>query len=228
MPGNRPCAAGCICEKHSRDKTHIQRLGAGRKPCPRGCSCARHDRDARRAAAGSRWDKATPEDRAAQAEVMRRALRLRWAEYDNRRVSKERMLRPQDYSTYRDERVWPEGDVLEIAKQLDVSAPSKPTLRKYGLTDFEWLEILASQGWACAICHRRSRGLVVDHEHVPNWKKQEPGERKRFVRGILCPYDNYRIVPSRLTAEEAKRMATYLTRYEKARDVLKPRKRRAA
>jgi hypothetical protein len=129
------------------------------------------------------------------------------------------MLKPADYSTPRDDRVWPEGDVLEVAERLGVRAPTLPTLRKYGLSERDWLELLAAQGWACGVCFRRTRGFVTDHEHVPAWKRQAPSERKRFVRGILCPYDNYRVVPSRMDSAEAQRMATYLKRYEEARDV---------
>ncbi len=44
-----------------------------------------------------------------------------------------------------------------------------------------------------------------------------PDDRKRYVRGLLCVYCNFRVVPSRMTAAEAYRMTDYLAAYEDRR-----------
>jgi hypothetical protein len=189
----------------------------GALPCPEGCTCARHDSNARRAAVETRWATATSSDRARQAEVMRSnaleyhaQLRAEFAEcaataYDN-------VIPPPEV-----EPVHGLDQHRAMAKKLGIHVVGAATLRKYGLTELEWLEMLAAQGWKCPVCGRRVARYNTDHEHVPTWKLKTPQERKVFVRGILCAYDNYRMVPSLLNAETAQRMAVYLHRYEKRR-----------
>jgi hypothetical protein len=46
-------------------------------------------------------------------------------------------------------------------------------LAKYGLTDSKYIEIMSTQGWACAICG--GEPTAVDHDH-----------KTGLVRGILC------------------------------------------
>jgi hypothetical protein len=101
-----------------------------------------------------------------------------------------------------------------------IKPPSAATLRKYGLTAEEWLALLAAQGWRCPICTRPAKGLRLntDHDHVPTWSKLPPAERKRYVRGVLCAYCNFRRVNSRMPAVEAARIANYLAAYEARRD----------
>lgn len=48
-------------------------------------------------------------------------------------------------------------------------------LRKYGITTDDYLSLLAKQEEACAICHKPSELLCVDHDH-------DSGQ----VRGLLC------------------------------------------
>lgn len=122
------------------------------------------------------------------------------------------------------------GAVTTLAKEaaaLGIKPPTAATLKKYGLTEREWLGLLKAQGWVCAICQRRVVTWNTDHEHVAGWKVMPPEERKRYVRGVLCTHCNYRHVPSRFPAELAQRMAEYLTKYEKRRDSRRtPPKRR--
>ena len=106
-----------------------------------------------------------------------------------------------------------------MARQRGLKVVTAKTTAKYGITLEEWLELLAAQGWACAVC-RRHRGvtLTTDHEHVPGWKKMPPEQRRKYVRGILCTHCNYRVVHSNLTAVQAQRIAGYLFAYEGRRD----------
>lgn len=109
--------------------------------------------------------------------------------------------------------------LTEEARRRGVVPPAPATLRRYGLTAEEWLSLLAGQGWKCPICGRRN-GVVwnTDHDHVPRWRHMPAEERKRYVRGVLCAYDNHRRVNSRMSAAEARRIAAYLAAYEARRD----------
>jgi hypothetical protein len=106
------------------------------------------------------------------------------------------------------------------ARWRGVRPPSPETLRRYGLTADDWLRLLALQGWKCPVCLRAAGSLRLntDHDHVRGWKRMPPGERARHVRGVLCAYCNFRRVNSRMSAEEAQRIADYLAAYEARRD----------
>jgi hypothetical protein len=106
------------------------------------------------------------------------------------------------------------------AARRGIRPPGAATLRRYGLTADEWLALLAAQDWRCPICHKTGAGVTwnTDHDHVPGWKNKAPAERKRFVRGVLDAYCNHRRVNSRMSAEEAQRIADYLAAYEARRD----------
>lgn len=108
----------------------------------------------------------------------------------------------------------------EEAGRHGVKPPAPATLRRYGLTVDDWLGHLARQDWKCPVC-RKAAGSVklnTDHDHVPRWKSMTPAERRRYVRGVLCAYCNYRRVNSRMSAAEARRIADYLKAYETRRD----------
>ena len=67
--------------------------------------------------------------------------------------------------------------------------PADATLKKYGLSFGEWLDLYNRQGGKCGICRRdfqAGRRINVDHEHVKGWKHMPPEERKQHVRGLLC------------------------------------------
>lgn len=108
--------------------------------------------------------------------------------------------------------------LLKEAERRGVRVPTPATLRRYGITAEEWLEMLADQDWVCPICQKAKVIWNVDHEHVPLWKKRPPSERCIFVRGILCAGCNYQVVHSHITAETAQRVADYLKKYEERRN----------
>lgn len=110
--------------------------------------------------------------------------------------------------------------LLEEAGRQGVKPPAPATLRRYGMEADDWLALLASQGWRCPVCTKKAGSvkLNTDHDHVPRWKTMPPAERRRYVRGVLCVYCNYRRVNSRMPAIEARRIADYLKAYETRRD----------
>lgn len=208
MPGNKPCPDGCDCEKHSRSKDGITELGRNRKPCPDGCGCRRHDKEARRKAAEARWAK--PGQREAQAEVGREVLGRRWTDEGAREAGKVLDGPLENQAT----------DLEREASSRGIRPPARSTLRRYGLDRDEWLVLMASQGWRCPVCLKTGASVKwnTDHDHVPLWSKRPPEERKRYVRGVLCVYCNFRRVNSRMPADEARRIADYLSAYEIRRD----------
>lgn len=101
-----------------------------------------------------------------------------------------------------------------------ITPPAPATLARYGLTSEEWLELLAAQGWMCPICDKTGKDVKwnTDHEHARGWEKMKPAEKKRYTRGVLCAYCNYRRVHSSISANIAQRIATYIAKYEARRD----------
>jgi hypothetical protein len=97
-----------------------------------------------------------------------------------------------------------------------VRPPSAKTLARYGIDLAEWRAILRRQGGVCAVCRRVSEKgwMCIDHEHAPGWKRMPPEQRRRYVRGILCYFCNFRYVGKCLTAEKARAVAAYLEAYE--------------
>lgn len=95
--------------------------------------------------------------------------------------------------------------------------PTAGTLKRYGMTAVEWLGILDSQGGVCVICKRfpQSGRFVVDHQHVPKWKKMPPEQRKKFVRGILCFLCNGKCVSKHMTLDKAVAVVAYFKAYNK-------------
>lgn len=114
----------------------------------------------------------------------------------------------------------------EIAEALGIAIPTAPTLKRYGLTEDEWLDILANQGWECPIMKQipapsASTGkshFVVDHEHVRGWKRMAPEQRKKHVRGIISRFANGKLIQRGMTLERARRVVEYLEEYEWRRD----------
>lgn len=95
--------------------------------------------------------------------------------------------------------------------------PSRQTLRRYGITVEEWQGILDQQGGACGVCGKvpESGTLHIDHEHVKNWKKMEPSDRKRFVRGLCCFTCNAKWVGRGATPTKLRAAAEYLEAYDR-------------
>lgn len=52
-------------------------------------------------------------------------------------------------------------------------------LKKYGLSETDYYEILQRQGGLCAICRRKTETLHIDHDH-----------RTGRIRGLLCFHCN--------------------------------------
>jgi hypothetical protein len=95
-----------------------------------------------------------------------------------------------------------------------MKTPSQATLRKYGLSKDEWLEIWYSQNEMCPICSRSYAPLVIDHEHVRNWKKMKPEKRKLYVRGLPCSWCNRWIIGRGATPQLLINGAHYLLAYQ--------------
>jgi hypothetical protein len=94
--------------------------------------------------------------------------------------------------------------------------PLKATLDKYGLSEDEWVEIFKQQGEVCPICKKESKTgrYVVDHAHVKGYKKMSPEQRKFYIRGILCWWDNKQIVGRGITIEKLQNAIDYLKKAE--------------
>lgn len=78
-------------------------------------------------------------------------------------------------------------------------------MKTYGITLAEWDAIWIEQGECCGICKRKPRANEVfhlDHEH-----RDGPSGP---VRGIVCPYDNTRIIGRLKSHERAQALADYL------------------
>jgi hypothetical protein len=107
-------------------------------------------------------------------------------------------------------------------KRLDVPVvvPLARTMARYGLVYSEWYALLKAQGGVCPICGTvpSSGRLVIDHEHVPGWKKMPPRERARHVRGLLCTTDNHFVLTKYGTPSKFRNAADYLEAHEKRRD----------
>jgi hypothetical protein len=70
-----------------------------------------------------------------------------------------------------------------------IPLPSAATLKKYGLTQQEWIEIYIGQSGQCGVCHKDfqpGKRINVDHAHVRGWKQMAPESRKKYIRGLLC------------------------------------------
>lgn len=84
----------------------------------------------------------------------------------------------------------------------------KTNLKKYGLTEREYDEILFRQNGVCVICgnkqnHGRKKNLCVDHNH-------ETGA----VRGLLCDSCNRAIGLVKDSVEKLQKMISYLQSYQ--------------
>jgi hypothetical protein len=77
-------------------------------------------------------------------------------------------------------------------------------LRRYGITEEHYLELLATQGGHCALCPRtpdqeRYKRLSVDHDHIT-----------QTVRGLLCTPCNHALGVLGDNAEGMRRALAYL------------------
>lgn len=81
-------------------------------------------------------------------------------------------------------------------------------INKYGMTLDQYMEVLKSQNWSCAVCKRHhsefSRMLAVDHAHG--------GPNKGRVRGLCCDKCNRFVVHDHNTGDLLRAAADYLDR----------------
>lgn len=102
---------------------------------------------------------------------------------------------------------------------MQVKLPTPATLRKYGLTESDYVSLWDEQGGCCPLCGRAFSDEVrpvIDHLHVRLWKRMPSDKRKKFVRGLLCIYDNRRMLPKGMTLEKAERVVAYLKRFKES------------
>lgn len=88
------------------------------------------------------------------------------------------------------------------------------------MTVADWRRIARRQGYECPVCKKKpSNGrLVVDHQHVAEWKKLSPGYRRRYVRGLCCVSCNHFVLTRYGTIDKHRNAADYLAAYEARRD----------
>lgn len=96
-----------------------------------------------------------------------------------------------------------------------MKVPSTQTLKKYGLSHEDWVEMYNLQGGVCPICSRPLEKPVVDHFHIRNWKKMSPQKRKLYVRGLPCSYCNRRLLMRGMNLERARKIVSYLEAFER-------------
>ena len=106
-----------------------------------------------------------------------------------------------------------------------VNVPTLPTLLKYGFGSGEaaldpdpvqdWAKLLEAQGGVCGVCGRvpESGRMNIDHEHVKGWTNMPAEERRKYVRGIVCWFDNLYSLRKGMTVERALGVARYLKAY---------------
>ena len=94
--------------------------------------------------------------------------------------------------------------------------PTLSTLKKYGLTIDDWKLLAEKQNNRCFVCKRTpsTNKLCIDHEHVKNWKKMPPDQRKLYVRGLLCWVCNHYYLGRGINIEKAENVVLYLKEYE--------------
>jgi hypothetical protein len=100
---------------------------------------------------------------------------------------------------------------------MPLKDPSINTLRRYGLTLFEFKLMAARQGNVCYVCQRlpKSEKLCCDHQHIKGWSAMPREERKKYVRGLLCAWCNLNLVGRGMTALRARRIAAYLEAFDR-------------
>ncbi len=93
--------------------------------------------------------------------------------------------------------------------------PTKQTLKKYGMGQQDYLKLELMCDRTCPICCREfSEGkLVIDHEHVKGFKKMKDKDKRKYVRGLLCSYCNFRMIPKGMSAYKAYQIFRYLQKY---------------
>ena len=71
--------------------------------------------------------------------------------------------------------------------------PGSDTLKRYNISNLDYVDLLDVQGWKCAMCRKPPEGdraLVIDHDHSCCGNGGSCGE---CVRGLLCSTCNMRL-----------------------------------
>lgn len=95
--------------------------------------------------------------------------------------------------------------------------PTSTTLKKYGLSAQDWSSLVKSQSYSCPICHRAFSENVkpcIDHIHIRRFKHMKPEKKRLYIRGVLCNYDNHRLLAKGTTLDKARAVVAYLEAYE--------------
>ncbi len=73
---------------------------------------------------------------------------------------------------------------------------AKHIWRTYGLTPLDVAVMYLEQEGRCALCpcELSEKRWVVDHKHVPKYKKLPTEEKRKLVRGLLCTYCNWKVL----------------------------------
>ena len=97
----------------------------------------------------------------------------------------------------------------------EIKLPTQVTLKKYGLTEDEWLAMYHNQDGKCPCGKPLGSRICIDHFHIKGWKKMLPEERKKYVRGLTDWRCNYHFLGKGMTAEIAENLALYLRDFDK-------------
>jgi hypothetical protein len=96
--------------------------------------------------------------------------------------------------------------------------PSPVTLKKYGLSEEDYIDLYNKHDGACHVClvkpKNSTRALAIEHEHVLGFKKMLPEEKKNHVRGLADWICNYRILTRGVTLKRLRNAVRYLEEYE--------------
>jgi len=104
--------------------------------------------------------------------------------------------------------------------------PTKATLKKYGLTEDEWIVLYNKNGGLCYICNvpfdgsdrgEKPRLACVDHDHVKGFKAMSSDEKKKHIRGMLCSQCNRLLAQKSNTTKKLYKAIEYLERFENSK-----------
>lgn len=94
--------------------------------------------------------------------------------------------------------------------------PRKETLKKYGLSLADWLEMYHLQNGLCPLCEKPlDVRICVDHYHVRGFKNMLPEKKRLYVRGLLHWFCNRYYLGRSMTLKKARNVVAYLERFEK-------------
>lgn len=83
-------------------------------------------------------------------------------------------------------------------------------LKTYGITLGDWDAIWEFQGKKCALCGREPRIKPDGSEEMFHLDHEHSQGQSGPVRGIVCPFDNTRVIGRLKSHEKAQRLADYL------------------